>query len=60
MFNIQSDHTILEMKVYNLEGREVSAKINNTAIDLSKNYQGIYILKVKTGKEVVSIRLINL
>ncbi|MGY8927506.1 MAG: T9SS type A sorting domain-containing protein, partial [Flavobacteriales bacterium] len=60
IFNVQSDNTIIEMKVYNMEGREVSCPINETTIYLSKYKQGIYILKVETEKEVVSIRLVNI
>ena len=60
IFDVQSDNTIIEMKVYNMEGREVSCPINETTIYLSKYKQGIYILKIETEKEVVSIRLVNI
>ena len=57
LFTINSDNSIIEMKVYSPDGKEVNYTLNNSTIDLSSNNKGIYLLRAETTSGVASVRL---
>ena len=63
IFSINSDNSDLievEIEIYNLQGTIVykASTFANESIDLSKEPKGIYLLKVKSGKKVLTNKLI--
>lgn len=60
VLNILSQTEIRHLEMYNLLGQKVSTPtILNNQLDVSSLVKGIYILKVHSGKEVKSIRIIK-
>jgi len=63
ILNIDSDDTILGVKIYNMTGQElknVKADSKNAKIDMEGIHSGVYIFKVQTSKELKSFKVIKL
>jgi len=58
-FQLMTDNNAINWVVYDLKGTQIS-KGNTPSVDLSFCQKGIYVIRVQTGKDIISAKLVKL
>ena len=59
IFQLMTDNNDINWVVYDMKGKQISQG-NIPVVDLSFQQKGIYVIKVQTGKDIVSAKLVKL